>query len=119
MGKTSSKPIKREPQSHIPCIIAPGAFPQERFVKVDAKLDNKPITITAFVPTQHVRDPAPTSNTQRNGEIIVATIRPFEQKNVALLFPGELLSGSNPVRVDAEWFSRISNGPATRGPAIR
>lgn len=89
----------------VPCLVSPGAFSSERFVKVDAQAENKGVTITAFVPDKYVEDPEPNSKTVRKGRI--TTIVRFTKGNdIGLLFPGELLSVSNPVRVSKAWLTK-------------
>lgn len=87
------------------CFVSPGAFSFERFVKVDAQADQKDLIITAFVPDKYVEDPEPKSNKIRKGRI-TAIVRYIEGQYVGLLFPGELLSVSNPVRVSKTWLSK-------------
>lgn len=98
----------------LPCLIAPGAFSTERFIKVDAEADNKPLPITGFVPIEFLNDPSPDSKDQRDGHVSTH-LRFASDHHVALLFPGELLSATNPVRVSLDWFLKVSNGKQRPG----
>ena len=107
---SSSKHIPVEgSEVSLPCIVAPGSFPTERWIKVNAEADKKPLIITAFVPLEYVKDSNPTSKSQRSGHV-TTYLRFRKENNVALLFPGELLSSTNPVRVSADWLLKVSNG---------
>jgi hypothetical protein len=93
----------------IPCDIARGTFPTECWVRVDAELDRKPLPITAFVPVVYVKDPRPGSEGRREGEVKVQ-IGMQNNGHSGIIFPGELLSVSNPITVDTNWLNKVKIG---------
>src|ERR1700688_2727491 len=97
------------PQHHLslPCNVSGGTFPTERWIKVDAELNRKIFPITAFVPMGYVKDPTPNSDQSREGFVRVRVS--FKNNgHTALIFPGELLSVSNPVRGDSSSLTKVS-----------
>jgi hypothetical protein len=91
----------------LPCAVARGTFPTERWVKVDARFEKKPLPITAFVPIGYVYDPKPNTESSRKGSVDVhVSFR--HNGHSGLIFPGELLSVSNPVTVDSIWLDEVS-----------
>jgi hypothetical protein len=85
----------------LPCEIGQGASPLERWVRIEAR--NKPVT--AFVQSQFV-----TPRDDKRGQVSVL-IRNVETEDVLLWVFGEVLSSSNPVRIDRDWVYDNYNIP--------
>lgn len=92
----------------LPCSVSGGAFSDERWIRVDAEHDRKPFAVTAFVPIAHVNDPQPELRSHREGSVKVR-INYINNGHSSLIFPGELLSVSNPVRVDSSWLTKVGS----------
>jgi hypothetical protein len=91
----------------LPCNVSGGTFPTERWIKVNAELNRNTFPITAFVPMGYVTDPTPEAEQLREGFVRVRVS--FKHNgHTGLIFPGELLSVSNPVQVDSSWLTKVS-----------
>jgi hypothetical protein len=84
----------------LPCETGQGTFPTERWIKVDAELNQKALPITAFVPLESLR--------KKEDDEFVQVVVSFKNNGYSgLTFPGELLSVSNPVTVDSNWLWKV------------
>jgi hypothetical protein len=84
----------------IPSEIGGGIFPTEHKVRIEVK-DGDQETILGFVPKQDVRAEA------RNRGRVRAVVLESTQNTVAVLFRGDLLSGSNPIVVPRAWLQKV------------
>ena len=79
----------------LPCEVGQGTSSFENWVKINAS--SKPIS--AFVQSKFVK-----RNDDKTGQVSVL-VRNVEPNNILLWIFGEVLSESNPVRVNKSWIS--------------
>jgi len=75
-------------------------FPTERSFKVELPPDHR--VISGFASQEFVREPA----NGNPGMVAVFVFSKAEKGRVAVLFPGEILTSTNPVRVPFDWLMK-------------
>ncbi len=83
------------------CDVKDGMFPSEKSVRFELPDPNKKI-ISGFVPKEFVKGTEGTGS----GRVAVFVTSPPENGKISILFPGEILTSTNPVRVAASWLSQ-------------
>jgi len=78
-----------------------GMFPTERSFKVALPPPDQR-TISGFAPQEFVREPT----NGNEGMIAVFVFSKPDKGRVAVLFPGEILTSTNPVRVPFDWLMK-------------
>ncbi len=74
-------------------------FPSERSVRVDLTREK---IVSGFVPKEFVRG----TISQRNGQVAVLVTAKPKNGKVSILFPGEILTSTNPVEIATSFLSR-------------
>lgn len=85
----------------VACDVKDGMFPNERSVRFVLSDPDKKI-ISGFVPEEFVKGP---EGTESGRVAVVVTGKP-ENGKVSILFPGEILTSTNPVLVATSWLSQ-------------
>lgn len=83
----------------IACDVKAGMSPTERTIRFEISAPEKKI-VSGFVPERFVK---PRSNGLR-AHVMAVVASPPEKGNVRFLLPGEVLTSTNPVLVDASWL---------------
>ncbi|TMI43760.1 hypothetical protein E6H23_02255 [Candidatus Bathyarchaeota archaeon] len=81
--------------------VRSGMFPSERSFKVALPPPDERI-ISGFASQEFVREP----NNGNQGMVAVFVFSKAEKGRVAVLFPGEILTSTNPVRVPFDWLMK-------------
>ncbi len=87
-------------QLWVSCEVKDGMFPSEKSVRLELPEPNKKI-ISAFVPKEFVKGPEGNAR----GHVAVFVASDPEKGRVSILFPGEILTSTNPVQVATSWLS--------------
>jgi len=97
---TTKASIKKGVIVKIPCRIKKGFFPDEALMRVSGKKLKEPVV--GYVNVQSI--------VQENGSTFVPTLVMFRpnRKEAALFFPGEIISGTNPVTLPIDWLAKNS-----------
>ncbi len=85
----------------VTCVVKEGMFPNERSVRFELPAPRNKI-ISGFVPKEFVQG----FDTAGSGRVAVFVTGPSENGKVSILFPGEILTSTNPVLVDSSWLSQ-------------
>ncbi len=83
----------------IECDVRAGMFPSERSIRFELPIPDKKI-VSGFVPERFVK---PRSNGVRGRVVAVVASSPKRGK-LSVLLPGEVLTATNPVSVNASWL---------------
>ncbi len=75
-------------------------FPSEKRVRFELPAPYKKI-ISGFVPKEFVKGPEATGS----GRVAAFVMSPPENGKISILFPGEILTSTNPVLVATSWLS--------------
>jgi len=87
----------------IPCEVKQGMFPTERYIHIEVP-GTKPI-ISGFILSQDVRKMKKDGKRAKQFESEArAIIAQLTTNSASLLFRGEILSATNPVRVPTTWL---------------
>ncbi len=92
----------------IPCEVKQGMFPTERYIRIE--IPEVGTVISGFISKEDIRTVTEAAWKARGFEEEVrAVIAQLTKDTVALLFRGEILSATNPVRVPTEWLNVASH----------
>lgn len=91
-------PYKVGQQVWIVCDVKEGMFPDERRIRFELPSPEKKI-VSGFVPKQFVKPP-----TQNLPARVAAIVAGAENGKVRVLLPGEVLTSTNPILLDASWL---------------
>lgn len=103
MSKHQMRGLKTGKFVWIPCEAKQGMFPTERYIHIEVQ-DAKPV-ISGFIMNEDVRkikeDKKRAGRLESEARAIIAQLT---KDSAALLFRGEILSATNPVRVTTKWL---------------
>src|SRR4029077_2335074 len=83
------------------CEVHKGMFPSERSIRVELA-SPKPRIISGFVPKEFVK----ASTSHVHGQVAVVVTAKPKNGTVSVLFPGEILTATNPIEIATSLLSR-------------